>query len=316
MKTRFRFSTLTGFATLALAFMLMAAPAFGAEPGINNLPSADATATSMPQVPINVNAEGVTAFQGMRVNLVTDHSSGTNQRVYVVGGFLPEGTPLPAKVQIAVPKGAQIMWVGEGNAGDTQITNYTTATQGNLDVYSFSINQLNCQIEWTTENPFKESKGTTGTVTAGTLSYTPLTDLMYLYVGAEIPSGSVPQGTGFTNDGTTQQGTTIWSRQFTEAKAKTPYTVDMSYADATSQDRTSPVIVVVIILIVIAVAVLVFMLLRKRLSGEAEPEPEPESSGKKKQSKTLVICPVCGKKVDPSDAFCKNCGEALKVKHF
>ncbi len=71
----------------------------------------------------------------------------------LVSGALPEGTKLPATVEMAVPTGAKPYWAGEllgGDPKDDPTATYTVATRGNMDVYTFKLTKsLRGQLEVT-----------------------------------------------------------------------------------------------------------------------------------------------------------------------
>jgi hypothetical protein len=247
--------------------------------------AADATTTAAPitsfdstalaEVPV-VTQEGITNFQGMQVNVVNNQG----RKFMIVGGFLPEAAQLPAKVQLAVPKGAQIAWLGEvanGTDGgqDIQLSVPAPATQGEQDIYTVTLTTHRSIVaEFPTDDPFKESETTTGTpIMTAVLSYTPLTDLMYLYLGAEIPSDVAVLSTDFQNAGTTQTGTVIYSTQLASLKAGQKAEATLTYTKASaSKDTTHPLVIAAIVVLVVAVGALVFLLLRKRLSAAQELE--------------------------------------------
>lgn len=66
------------------------------------------------------------------------------QSLLLVGGELPEGTPLPYEGELAVPAGSQLLWIGEILGGPTENdpqVQYVKRTEGNLDIYTFTLTQ-------------------------------------------------------------------------------------------------------------------------------------------------------------------------------
>jgi len=252
---------------LVALFALSVPLAYGADANTTAAPITSLDSTALANVPV-VSQDGITNFQGMNINIVNNQG----EKYMIIGGFLPQNATLPAKVQLAVPKGAQIDWMGE-SAGtsnqndDLQIQTPTPVTQGDQDIYTVTLTKYaNLIAEFPTTDPFKASTTTTGTaVQVAQLSYKPLSDLMFMYIGAEIPANAIPMSSDFAAAGATADGGQIYQQTFGSVKAGKTYTATLSYAtDTTAKDSTSPLVIIAIVALVVAAAALLFMLLRKR----------------------------------------------------
>jgi len=74
---------------------------------------------------------------------VTVHAEQGNATM-LVSGTLPEGTKLPAEVELPVPAGSQFQWAGEilgGPVDQDPSVQYTTTTRDGSDIYSFRLTE-------------------------------------------------------------------------------------------------------------------------------------------------------------------------------
>jgi hypothetical protein len=230
-------------------------------------------ATALANVPV-VTKEGITAFQGMEVLHVVN-TQDNNSPYRWVDGILPQTATLPAKVQLALPKGAKVSWMGEMDTttgGEQQVTPTTPTTKGDQDIYTVTMTKYHMiRAEFPSTDPFKESTTSTGTaVMQAELSYTPPSDLMFLYLGAEAPANLPVMSPDFQDGGTMPSGNHMYIASFGQVKGGQPYKATLIYAkNASTKDSTNPLVIVAIVALVVALAALLFITLRKRFA-EAE----------------------------------------------
>jgi len=247
--------------------------AYGAEATQTATTSTSAIdANALAAAPV-VTKDGITNFQGMQVVHVVNTQDSNADYMWVVG-ILSDATPLPAKVQLAVPKGAQITWLGEmdTNSGAEQPIGLTTPeTKGDQDFYTVTMTKYRTiRAEFPSSNPFKASTTTTGTaVMSADLSYKVPSDLMFLYMGAEVPANKSVFSTDFDNGGTMPSGNNMYIATFSQVKAGQTYKATLTYAKSNggAKDSTNPLVIIAIVALVVAVAALLFMMLRKRFSA-------------------------------------------------
>jgi len=138
-----------------------------------------------------VTADGVTPFEAMTFQIVrlpnTYFASAT--------GFLNPEIELPATVEIAIPSGSAVIWLGEPSGGDiTSDPHFENPadhvrTEGEFDVYRVTIEHHHqLQIEFNLAfNPVAQlSDGTY----ALRMEYTPWQDLQALRLITNLPPGS------------------------------------------------------------------------------------------------------------------------------
>ena len=267
-KFRFLSSLIAG---CLLALMLVPA-AYGADAVATN---ATIDATALANVPV-VTQEGITNFQGMEVVHVINTQDQNNDYMWIVG-MLPDSAPLPAKVQLAVPKGAHVTWMGEldfQTGGEQAIAPVAPVTKGDQDIYTVTMTKFHTiRAEFPMENPYKASTTATGTaVMTAALSYKPPSDLMFLYLGAEVPAGLPVMTPGFEDAGAMPSGSHMYITTFSQVKAGQAYTATLTYAKSgKTKDPTSPLVIIAIIALVVVVAALLFILLRKRFGSPEAP---------------------------------------------
>ncbi|MCL2882066.1 MAG: hypothetical protein FWF45_04140 [Coriobacteriia bacterium] len=231
-------------------------------------------ATALANLPV-VNKDGITNFQGMDV-LHVKNTNEQNADYMWVDGMLPTTTKLPAKVRLAVPKGAGITWLGEmdtSTGNELPLTIPAPETQGDQDFYTLTMTKYHMvRAEFPSTDPFKPSTAATATaVMAADLSYKAPCDLMYLYMGAEVPVGKTVITPEFQDGGQMPSGNHIYVAAISQVKAGQTYSATLKYGKpGAAKDTTNPIIIVAIVALVIAVAALLFLLLRKRFSNAEE----------------------------------------------
>ena len=273
-----KFSILASVLAACLLVVMMVPAAYGA--GTSSTTSSAAPGsidpTALANLPV-VSKDGITGFQGMDV-LHVKNTNDSNADYMWVDGVLASTAKLPAKVRLAVPKGAQITWLGEldtTNGNELQLAIPAPVVQGDQDLYTVTMTKYRMvRAEFPGSDPFKASTAATATaVMAADLSYKPPCDLMYLYMGAEVPVGKTVITPQFQDQGQMPSGNHLYAAAISQAKAGQTYTATLKYGKpGAAKDTTSPLVIVAIVALVIAVAALLFILLRKRFSAVEEGE--------------------------------------------
>ena len=273
-----KFSILASVLAACLLVVMMVPAAYGAGTGSTSSATAPGSidATALANLPV-VSKDGITSFQGMDV-LHVKNTNDSNADYMWVDGILATTAKLPAKVRLAVPKGAQITWLGEmdtSTGNELQLAIPKPETQGDQDLYTITMTKYHMvRAEFPGSDPFKASTAATATaVMAADLSYKPPCDLMYLYVGSEVPVGKTVITPEFQDGGQMPSGNHLYIAAFSQVKAGQTYTATLKYGKpGAAKDTTSPLVIVAIVALVIAVAALLFILLRKRFSAVEEEE--------------------------------------------
>ncbi len=108
----------------------------------------------------------------------------------IVSGELPESTKLPAAVKLSAPSGSTVQWAGEILGGDVSAdptVKYEVATEGDSDVYSFTLAQSRIgQVE------VLAPSAATQTATGGTadFSWTAPAAAKKLVLNVRVPQGA------------------------------------------------------------------------------------------------------------------------------
>lgn len=268
-RPKFRF--LTSALAAALLVLTLTPLAYGAGTASQDTSNATIDATALATVPA-VSKDGVTSFQGMEFLHVINTQDQNSDYMWVVG-MLSDSTPLPAKVSLPIPKGSQITWLGEMDASsgaEQQLSVPAPKTEGDQDFYTFTVTKYRMiRAEFPSTNPFKASTTATGTaVMAANLSFKAPSDLMFLYLGAEVPAGKAVLSPDFEDGGEMPSGNHIYIAALSEIKAGKTYSATLMYAkSSSSKDPTNPLVIIAIVALVIAVAALLFMIVRKRFGS-------------------------------------------------
>ena len=142
-----------------------------------------------------------------------------------VTGFLDPEVELPAKVEIAVPAGSEIIWFSEFSGGpvanDPEIPEpFDVRTEGNLDIYTAILQSYPAvQIEYNIDHEpnVRVSEG----IYSVMLEYTPVTDVPFLRFMTNLPAESVIQDPNVEFMGTDAEGYLVFMRLFTDVAAHT-----------------------------------------------------------------------------------------------
>jgi len=217
---------------------------------------------------LTAGADEIAPFDSMFLNIVRDDAG---QYVMVIGGSLNPETPLPVDVEIAVPKGSPVFWMGEVLGGDVsqdvQLPQDKKRTEGNFDIYSATLTRAHdLWIEYYLfGSPFKQ-EGNQGTVD---LSYTPLHDISQLTLSAMFQQNMVPTEQDLVHMGTNPQtGDSTFGREMGPVKAGETASTTIAYTIASTGGAASTTNTTVVVLIIVIVALgagLMFVLLSKRM---------------------------------------------------
>ena len=211
--------------------------------------------------------EEVTPFQSINFTIIhveiTDEFGSESIWVGLISGELPEDTPLPARIEVAVPEGTLTGWAGQllsSDAFDTavQFPDFEhVRTENGMDVYSavmtqFHFMQLETRIE---ESPIIDGDGTS---TTWALSYTPVHDLDRLQLTAAFPAGFVSQDEGVRYFGDGPEGEQSYYHVFENVNAgqTVSTTISAFYVGADEVAESAVDITTIIILVCIAVALI------------------------------------------------------------
>ena len=108
----------------------------------------------------------------------------------LVAGLLAEDVKLPAEVELAVPAGMQIEWIGEVLGGPTSEDpelQYTKTSAEGMDVYRFTLTEGRAaQIEGLIPNP----ENFDGTAYTTALAWTPWEPVPEVRIGQQLPAGA------------------------------------------------------------------------------------------------------------------------------
>lgn len=110
--------------------------------------------------------------------------------IVLVTGTLPEGTKLPATVELPVPKGGEFQWAGEILGGDPSAdpsVEYTVKDSGGMDVYSMTLTQAPMgQVEVVLPSAVAYD----GSTYRAALGWTALSEIPNVNLFVRIPSGA------------------------------------------------------------------------------------------------------------------------------
>ena len=282
----------------------------------------------------------ITPFERMiyKVLIVNDHP------IVIVGGTLPEGTVLPATIEVAVPAGSPVFWFGEvGESGDPAqdprfpSDHYTMRTEGDFDVYTAVMTHyLDMQIEYRlSPSPFSRGGGDLYV----SLEYTPWQDVDMLQLAAALPPGGVAPtaefiGWGPRDDDGNQSG--AFAYIFPDAQAGQTYAVDMGFTmtgTGAAVSNIDPGIVIGLIAVLVITAATMFFLFSKTKRPQAK-DDEQDAWGNQKDDEDTDegteasdegavadeegdeegwVCAYCETDVEPDSRFCRGCGANLSA---
>ncbi|MCL2525939.1 MAG: hypothetical protein FWE46_02670 [Coriobacteriia bacterium] len=192
--------------------------------------------------------------------------------VVTIRGVISEDLQLPATVEINVPAGAPVFWVGEVYAGfgaqpfgSGEIAPpYNVYPDGDYDIYTVVLNTTHAvQIEF----PFPGDPTVPSTEDhAIEFSYTPLSDVGELWLATAIPAdAAVPDTAVRELEGLGPNGERSFARVFYDAVGGQEYTALIEYRTGVTETERNldPWVVPVLIGSLALVAAAVFLLFRR-----------------------------------------------------
>lgn len=214
---------------------------------------------------------------------VTVHDEGSSS-VTMITGTLPEGTPLPAQVELSVPAGGELQWAGEILGGDPSADPSATPqvrTVDGFDVYTFTLTKaLIGQIEITKPAFYRFD----GTGYSGSLNWVSTNDVDRLRLSVRLPAGSrVATMTPGAELLQGPEGSSYVDKSFDGVKAGGESVLMLSYVAASAagttappaSDSTTPVIIV--LLIAAAGGVLMIFAINRKMKGRNTDYVDEES---------------------------------------
>lgn len=221
---------------------------------------------------------------------VTLHSEQSGS-VLLVSGELPSTATLPAEVELSVPAGSEIGWIGEILGGPTTEdpdVKYVKSASGGTDVYRFTLTKSRvAQIEVAVPGVDSFDGSTYGT----TLKWVASQDVPSVRISARVKMGAkiVDASPGATMM-PGESGYTYYSKSVPDVKAGAPVELAFTYmlpatgqsgstAAASGGQETLVLVVVLALLGAVAVGIGVRRkLARKRAAAEAiEPNAKPKA---------------------------------------
>lgn len=226
---------------------------------------------------------------------VHDEQSGT---ILLVAGQLPLDTKLPAQMELAVPRGAQLQWAGEllgGEASADPEAEYTKRTEGDNDIYTLTLRQApQAQVEVIA--PGLVTRTATGG--RGQLEWTPIADVDSARISFRIPvSAKITEPAEGAELFPQQSGYSFYSRQLTDVKKGEPvlfafaYEVGVPAAGAGVRGTNNQVVPILLLALVVAFGVVVIVSIRRKMavrrSGHADACDMAVATGTKDTGETV-----------------------------
>jgi len=249
------------------------------------------------------------AWEQVEVTLHSEQSGG----VMLVAGDLPADAKLPAQVDLAVPAGSTLMWIGEllgGPSSEDPKLEYTKSTVGGADIYSVTMTKgRSAQIEIAA--PADASAD--GVNYTSSVSWVPATDVARVLISARIPANAnVVQAVEGASVIPSDATYAFYSKKFENVKAGEPLSLKFAYAttgapvpvSGTPASSGSDSILIIAMLFAAAVGVaLVVVLARTKMAGRTvrtEPQPAPKRA-QSVAAEARVAAPATGS--DEDEAF-------------
>lgn len=205
------------------------------------------------------------------------------QPVFIVGGELPEGTPLPHEAELAVPAGLQLQWIGEVLGGDPSndpTLQYDKTSANGMDIYRFTMTRArSAQVELLAPAAIVFD----GTNYATSIAWTASEDEPELRISQRVPFGTQiitadPAASLASGDA----GSAYYTKTLRDVKVGQLIDLSFTYAPpapgtaapagATSSDTTAFVIIGIAF---VAMLGLLALVMRRTF---AQPADEPRSS--------------------------------------
>jgi len=265
-------AVVSGILTLALLGALIVVPA----PASTTAIAAEAEAEAAEEQTLGE----ITPFEAM--SLVIRRLD--NAHFASITGFLDPEIELPVTVEVAIPAGSSVIWMGEPFDGPIvdapRITSYDMRTAGGLDIYTIVLeNHPQAQIEFNLlESPVTVLGDGTYMLS---MEYTPLTDLEAFIFITNLPLGSQALSEHFDYVGVNTEGENEYGHFFTEVRGGQPLMTSLTYTavggrGTPNESRVSDGVLIALAATaagVVMVAVLIMMTRRRRIAaGEYDEE--------------------------------------------
>lgn len=220
--------------------------------------------------------------------------------IVLVSGTLPEGTKLPATVELPVPKGGEFQWAGEILGGDPSAdpsVEYTVKESGGMDVYSMTLTKAPMgQVEVV----LPSAVAFDGSTYRAALGWTALSEVPNVNLFVRIPSGAqVTEPAEGAEVIPGPPGYSYYSRKATDVKPGAKLDLVFAYtapagaaaggaapgAPAPASNNTLPM--VLIIAFVVGALALVYIGVKGKMAGGAAEEVVEEAP--KRSARTATV---------------------------
>jgi len=222
-----------------------------------------------------------------------DEQSGS---ILLVSGLLPEGTKLPAQVELPVPAGSTLQWAGEVLGGPTDqdpAVETTVVSRDGVDVHSFTMTKgPRGQVEVVVP----PTAVFDGSAYSAALKWTSIQDVPTVHLSVGLPQGatvtSPAEGAKLEPaDG----GNSYYTREVEQVKAGEPLELAFAYTvaaapaaavGATAQPATNSVIPIVLAIGALAGGIALFFAVRRKMGpgSGAVHQSGPATQGAERRS--------------------------------
>ena len=178
----------------------------------------------------NTNTAETTPFEAVNYYIARHF----NAYSVAVTGFLSPEAQLPAKVEIAIPAGSEIIWFSEMSGSDfigndPEFTEpFNVRTEAGLDIYTVVLEQYPAvQIEYhINDDPNQRiSEG----VYSVAMEYTPFADTPFVRLMTNLPAGSIVEDPDVAFMGEDANGYFVFMRLYENVSALHPVQGEITY---------------------------------------------------------------------------------------
>ena len=218
---------------------------------------------------------------------VTRHSA-QDGGVTMVSGELPATTSLPAEVELSVPAGSELQWIGEilgGAASEDPEVQFTKATADGVDRYRFTLTKSRmAQIEI----PTSEAPAFDGSIYTSALTWTATQDVPEVTLSLRVPQAAqIATPVPGASMQPAQDGYGLYSKTVSKVKAGDTLDLAVGYslpavaastaaAEATGSNLAIPIVLVLAVLA--AFIGLIFAVRRKMMPSSPDVESDSSST--------------------------------------
>ena len=151
--------------------------------------------------------------------------------VIIISGELAESASRPADVELAVPSGSQLRWIGEVLGGALEAdpeVEYEVITSGDSDVYRFTLTQSHRgQIEFVPPSP---AVSFDGSVYSASFGWAPSQPVSEVHMSVSLPQGAQVQQPAEGASVETQAGTSRYSKVTPDVAAEETVSLAFTYS--------------------------------------------------------------------------------------